>query len=126
MSTNDYHFITRWRLEGAVEEIAHILIDALSLARWWPSVYLEVRELAPGDARGLGKQIDLYTKGWLPYTLRWQFRISEIASNGFTLQAKGDFVGAGSGHSSRKAIGRSSRTIGRSRPINRCCAICRS
>jgi len=95
MSTNDYHFITRWRVQGTVEEIADILADAPGLARWWPSVYLEVRELAPGDARGLGKQIGLYTKGWLPYTLRWQFRISEIASNGFTLQAEGDFVGRG-------------------------------
>ena len=91
MSTNDYHFITRWRIQGTIEEIAHILADASGLTRWWPSVYLDVRELAPGDARGLGKQIGLYTKGWLPYTLRWQFRISEIASDGFTLQAEGDF-----------------------------------
>jgi hypothetical protein len=95
MPTNDYHFITRWRLEGTIEEIAHILADAPSLTRWWPSVYLEVHELDPGDERGLGKVIDLYTKGWLPYTLRWQFRVSEIASNGFTLQASGDFVGRG-------------------------------
>ncbi|HJZ49617.1 MAG TPA: SRPBCC family protein [Roseiflexaceae bacterium] len=95
MATNEYHFITRWRLEGRVEEIADIIGDARDLARWWPSVYLEVRELDPGDARGLGKRIDLYTKGWLPYTLRWQFRITEIASNGFTLEATGDFVGRG-------------------------------
>jgi len=95
MPTNDYHFITRWRIQGTIEEIAHILADAPSLARWWPSVYLEVRELEPGDARGLGKVVGLYTKGWLPYTLRWQFRVIEIASNGFTLQAEGDFVGRG-------------------------------
>jgi hypothetical protein len=95
LPTNEYHFITRWRIQGTIAEIAHILADAPSLARWWPSVYLEVRELAPGDARGLGKEIDLYTKGWLPYTLRWQFRITAIASDGFTLQATGDFVGRG-------------------------------
>jgi hypothetical protein len=95
MPTNDYHFITRWRIQGSIEEIAHILADAPSLTRWWPSVYLEVRELDPGDARGLGRQIDLYTKGWLPYTLRWQFRVTEIASNGFSIQAEGDFVGRG-------------------------------
>jgi hypothetical protein len=95
MPTNDYHFITRWRIQGTIEEIAHILADAPSLTRWWPSVYLEVHELDPGDERGLGKVIGLYTKGWLPYTLRWQFRVSEIASNGFTLQAGGDFVGRG-------------------------------
>ena len=95
MASNEYHFVTRWRLPGTVEEIAQILADAPSLTRWWPSVYLEVRELEPGDARGLGKVIALYTKGWLPYTLRWQFRVSEISSNSFTLQAWGDFVGRG-------------------------------
>ncbi|HEU5099234.1 MAG TPA: hypothetical protein VFU22_09455 [Roseiflexaceae bacterium] len=95
MATNEYHFVTRWRLEGAIEEVAEIIGDALGLTRWWPSVYLEVRELEPGDERGLGKVIDLYTKGWLPYTLRWQFRVSEIGSNSFTLQAWGDFVGRG-------------------------------
>jgi len=95
LPTNQYHFITRWRIQGTTEEIAQILSDPPSLARWWPSVYLEVRELDPGDARGLGRQIDLYTKGWLPYTLRWQFRVTEIASNGFTIQAEGDFVGRG-------------------------------
>jgi hypothetical protein len=95
MATNEYHFVTRWRLPGTIEEIAHILADACDLTRWWPSVYLEVRELEPGDSRGLGKVIDLYTKGWLPYTLRWQFRVSEVSSNSFTLQAWGDFVGRG-------------------------------
>jgi hypothetical protein len=95
MPTNHYHFITCWRIQGTIEEIADILANAPDLARWWPSVYLEVRELAPGDERGLGKQIGLYTKGWLPYTLRWQFRVSEIASDGFTIQAEGDFVGRG-------------------------------
>jgi hypothetical protein len=95
MPTNDYHFITHWRIRGEVAQIAQILADGPGLARWWPSVYLEARELDPGDERGLGKMISLYTKGWLPYTLRWQFRVSELTSAGFTLQARGDFVGRG-------------------------------
>ena len=55
MDSTAYHFITRWR----------------------PPVYLDVKELQPGDERGIGKLIVLYTKGWLPYTLRWQFRVTE-------------------------------------------------
>ena len=85
---NEYVFVTRWRVEASIEDVSEILDDAEGLARWWPSVYLEVKKLPDG-------LIDLYTKGWLPYTLRWQFRISEMASNGFTLQAEGDFVGRG-------------------------------
>ncbi|MGH2355601.1 MAG: SRPBCC family protein [Chloroflexota bacterium] len=96
MATNEYHFITCWRVEGTVEEVAGILGDATGLGRWWPAVYLDVRELKPGDERGIGKEVTLYTKGWLPYTLRWSFRVVE--SNhpyGFTLEAWGDFTGRG-------------------------------
>ena len=95
MPTNDYHFITEWRLPGTVAEIAEILADAPALARWWPSVYVSVTHLDPGDERGLGRVVDLYTKGWLPYTLRWQFRVTEVQPAGFTLVASGDFVGRG-------------------------------
>jgi hypothetical protein len=96
MTTNEYHFITHWRVETTVEEITDVLKDATDLARWWPSVYLTVRELEPGDERGVGKVVDLYTKGWLPYTLRWKFRVTEIRDpHGFSLEAFGDFVGRG-------------------------------
>ncbi len=97
MSSNDYHFMTTWRVEATLLEVNEIIGDALDLPRWWPAVYLQVRELEPGDERGLGRVIDLYTKGWLPYTLRWQFRVTESRyPYGFTLEAWGDFVGRGS------------------------------
>ena len=66
---NAYRFVTRWLVPAGREEVAEILADAPALARWWPSVYLRVTELEPGDERGLGKVVDLWTKGWLPYTL---------------------------------------------------------
>jgi hypothetical protein len=96
MPSNDYHFITHWRVKSTTAEISQILSSAPDLARWWPSVYLDVQELEPGDKQGLGKVIDLYTKGWLPYTLRWQFRVTENPyPHGFSLEAWGDFEGRG-------------------------------
>ena len=95
MASNDYHFITHWRVQSTVKEVADIMRDATDLVRWWPSVYLGVEELEPGDENGLGKVVSLYTKGWLPYTLRWQFRVTEIRQDGFTLRAWGDFDGRG-------------------------------
>ena len=93
---NDYHFITTWRLAGTRDEIAAVLGDAAGLARWWPSVYLDVQVLEDGDERGVGKVVGLYTKGFLPYTLRWRFRVTESdPPNGFALAADGDFVGSG-------------------------------
>ena len=95
-TANTYHFITQWRVRATLDEINQILGNATDLGRWWPSVYLEVKELAPGDARGIGRIIDLYTKGWLPYTLRWQFRVEESRHPfSFSLRAQGDFVGRG-------------------------------
>jgi hypothetical protein len=95
MTANEYHFITYWRVEGTLQEVADIIGNGPDLVRWWPSVYLDVKQLEPGDENGLGRVVSLYTKGWLPYTLRWQFRVIEITSNGFTLEAWGDFVGQG-------------------------------
>jgi hypothetical protein len=95
MAFNDYHFVTVWQIPGDVEEVKRVIANGPDLARWWPSVYLDVQELEPGDEFGVGKVIDLYTKGWLPYTLRWRFRISEVRQDGFTLEAYGDFVGRG-------------------------------
>lgn len=93
----EYHFITHWRIRGTADEVAEVLGDAQGLARWWPSVYLEVRQIEPGDpVTGVGRVVDLYTKGWLPYTLRWRFKVTESrGARGFSLVAEGDFVGTG-------------------------------
>jgi len=96
MASNDYQFVTTWHVESTPEEVSDVLGDALALKRWWPSVYLDVQELKPGDEHGVGREIDLFTKGWLPYTLRWQFTVTESRyPHGFSLEARGDFVGRG-------------------------------
>lgn len=92
----DYHFITHWRLEGAREDVADVLKDARDLPRWWPSVYLDVQVLDDGDERGVGRTVELWTKGWLPYTLRWRFTTTRNdGADGLGLHAEGDFVGEG-------------------------------
>jgi hypothetical protein len=96
MASNDYHFITHWHVRASREEISEILSDAADLPRWWPSVYLDVRVLEPGDENGVGRYVELYTRGWLPYTLRWRFRVTKSnPPKGFELKAEGDFVGRG-------------------------------
>ena len=93
---NQYQFLTDWRIEGTCGEIADVLGDPLALARWWPSVYLDVQELRPPDAHGVGRRVRLHTKGWLPYTLTWEFEVVESRyPYGFTIVASGDFEGVG-------------------------------
>ena len=97
MAAPEYHFVTNWKIRGSAREVADVLGDPLGLVRWWPSVYLDVKEIEPGDPEtNVGRVIGLYTKGWLPYTLRWNFKVTESrGASGFTLVAEGDFVGTG-------------------------------
>jgi len=96
MATTDYYFISKWRVLADVEEVVKIIGDAPSLVRWWPAVYLEVTEINPGDDKGLGKEVSLHTKGWLPYTLNWQLHVTELSPRyGFTFETTGDYVGHG-------------------------------
>lgn len=93
---SDYEFLTEWRVAGTVEEVKDVLGDAESLPRWWPSVYLSVDQRERGAPDGVGRTVDLHTKGWLPYTLRWTLRITEpLTDEGFALEATGDLVGTG-------------------------------
>jgi hypothetical protein len=97
MSTNDYHFVDRWRVEADVEEVADIIEDTLNLPRWWGSVYFDVKELEPGKGKhGVGKLIRVRAGGWLPYTLKINFRTVESRyPHGFTMAATGDLEGKG-------------------------------
>jgi hypothetical protein len=91
-----YEFLTTWRVEATCGEVADILGDPLALARWWPSVYLDVQEIDPPDAQGLGRRVRVLTKGWLPYTLKWEFVTTESRyPYGSTIEAAGDFNGQG-------------------------------
>jgi hypothetical protein len=93
----DYHFVTHWRVHGTCGEVADILGDPLGLEVWWPSVYLKVEEIEPAKTQsGVGRRVRLLTKGWLPYTLRWDVVVIDSQyPYGLTVGASGDFEGSG-------------------------------
>jgi hypothetical protein len=92
----EYEFRTVWRVAGTAGEVRDVLADGPSLPRWWPAVYLSVETVNEGDENGSGGEIALFTKGWLPYTLRWTLRVTEpITDAGYALTATGDLIGAG-------------------------------
>jgi hypothetical protein len=99
LRSNEYRFLTRWRVQGTVEQVYDTLSRPADMVRWWRSVYLAVQELETADPNKIGKVVSLHTRGWLPYTLRWQFRVTETNyPHGFALEAWGDFVGSGWWH----------------------------
>ncbi len=96
MPANDYHFVSRWRVEGTVEEVFAAFENPADLAVWWPVVYLRVEVTEPGDDRGIGRTARLVTQGILPYRLRWTLRVTDSRKPyGFALDATGDFNGRG-------------------------------
>lgn len=90
-----YHVVSEWRVQATPAEVLQILIDPLRLTEWWPAVYLQSKALRSGDADGIGQTFLLVTKGWLPYTLRWQLTAMSVQESSLRLFADGDFVGTG-------------------------------
>jgi Polyketide cyclase / dehydrase and lipid transport len=96
MVSNEYHFITRWRIKGTTDELFEVISRPLDYPRWWPSVYLRTEEIDAGDKNGIGRRIRLHTKGWLPYTLLWESTSTEsVKPQRLAIRADGDFVGRG-------------------------------
>ena len=91
-----FHFITKWKFDTPIALVYEIIKDSSKLHDWCPSVYLDVKTTAPGFPNGIGKQVSLYTKGYLPYTLRWNFEVVQIIPNKkLVLDAYGDLEGVG-------------------------------
>jgi hypothetical protein len=93
---NEYKFITSWRVRATAEEVYDLIADPLDYPRWWPSVYLQTRLIEPPNESGLARRISLHTKGWLPYTLRWEScSIEADRPRRVAIRATGDFNGRG-------------------------------
>jgi len=96
MPANDYQFVTRWRLPGTPEQISDLLGDTETIVRIWPSLYTRATVVEPGGEHAVGRVVNVETRGHLPYTLRWSFRITESRHpHGYSIDAWGDMVGTG-------------------------------
>jgi hypothetical protein len=95
VATNDYVFVTLWRVVGNVDRVYRVLVDIKNYPRWWPEVYLRVEPLTPLK-KTIGDRVRLLTRGKLPYKIRWQSEIVQAnPPHGFIIRATGDFDGRG-------------------------------
>lgn len=96
MPSHEYHFLDEWKILGKLEEVSDILGEAADYPRWWPSTYLEVKVLDKGDKEQVGQRGKIRAQGWLPYRIRFDYRVTESRKpHGFSLEAKGDLDGTG-------------------------------
>jgi uncharacterized protein YndB with AHSA1/START domain len=86
---------SRWRVDAPREAVFDALTDG-SITTWWHEVYLDVTVVEEGDPSGTGRVVDLLTRGWLPYRLRWRMRVEDIVRpERIAISATGDLVGSG-------------------------------
>jgi hypothetical protein len=96
MSANDYHFLSNWRVLGTVEEVYDVIADSSLLDQWWPAAFAEVLVIEKGAEDGTGTIVRMKTQGYLPYTLNWHLRVTDVVKP-FKIGFKvwGDFEGEG-------------------------------
>lgn len=96
MAARDFHLVTCWRIPAQIGDVADILTLPQDFPRWWGQVYLAIRQTDPGDADGIGRRIEVHSRGWLPYHLHWQGTLVESdLPHRWVIDATGDLTGRG-------------------------------
>jgi hypothetical protein len=91
----DYHYVSTWQLQAPIEQVWAALSDLEHLPTWYTGVQ-EARELAPGDADGVGRRIRYVIKGRLPMRLAFEgTTIRSVPPREQELQAEGELAGSG-------------------------------
>lgn len=94
----DYHFASQWRLESDIDSVASAFLNTEMIPRWWADSFFSVVVKKPGTNIGLGRVIELKTRGWLPYFVRFQLKVVEVRyPEFFCVKSTGDIEGMGSG-----------------------------
>ncbi len=97
-SATNYHMSSQWKLPWTPEQIADVFLDSQQMGRWWASNFLDVTVVKVGGTHGLGRVVNVITKGFMPYELHFQFTVTEVSyPNLFKIQTTGDFEGLGVG-----------------------------
>jgi hypothetical protein len=94
MAVGEFRSVVRWRVFGTIQEVADVFANLREFPRWWPSAFLGIEILEPGDRHGLGTVASICSKGWISRILLWQLRVVESSyPRGFVADAWGDLSG---------------------------------
>ena len=90
-----YHYVSTWQLQAPIEQVWAALNDLEQLPVWYGGVR-EARELAPGDAQGVGRRVRYVIKGRLPLRLVFEATTTRsVPPQEQELQAEGELAGIG-------------------------------
>ncbi len=94
-------FVTDWRVERMPCDVVSVLKDVEAFPRWWRPVYISVTILEPGEPDGVRRILELTTRDFLPYLLRWQIRVVESVPGRITARRQGGVLARAPGASPR-------------------------
>jgi uncharacterized protein YndB with AHSA1/START domain len=87
-----YQFVDTWHLAADIERVYELVGEPLQYPRWWGDVWLSA-EGDGGEPRP-GKHIEVVTRGFLPYRIRWSLTCLEAdRPSRITSRMEGDFEG---------------------------------
>jgi uncharacterized protein YndB with AHSA1/START domain len=87
-----YQFVDTWHLDAAIDRVYDLVGEPLQYPRWWGDVWLSAE--GDGGEPEPGKRIEVVTRGFLPYRIRWALTCTEAdRPHRVSLSMDGDFVG---------------------------------
>lgn len=87
--SSSYHFVTHWRIRGAIGRVYAVLRDGAGYSTWWRPAYRLTEDVGSRKVRSV-------VRGWLPYTLDFTTElVREEPPKEMELRATGDLVGRG-------------------------------
>lgn len=95
MSTNQYSFVTVWKIKAPIKAVWDIICDTENLPTWWKAV-VDIKVINRGDENGINFLVEQTWKGVLPYRL--SLRAKTIAVDylkSIEIVATGDVEGFG-------------------------------
>ncbi|PSJ47451.1 polyketide cyclase [Zobellella endophytica] len=90
-----YRFVTCWRIEAPLAVVYQAISQSQRWPLWWPGL-ARVRELAPGDERGIGRVYRYHWQSRLGYGLCFDIRVLKVYPPRVIVgEARGDVRGWG-------------------------------
>ena len=96
MFSRYFRLKSHWTIEADIADVAAILSRPEDFPRWWGSVYRQAEILIEGRPDGIGREVAVRSRGFLPYELNWmaKFIVSEMPRR-WIVEARGDLKGIG-------------------------------
>ncbi len=91
-----YRVASRWRVEATSAELCSVIRHPERLAEWWPAAFLSSERLREPGTDGAGGYYCVYTKGWAPYTMRFDAWVTRVGDQEVLIETAGDFEGGAS------------------------------